>query len=123
MNQISFFSHPGETQYTIDYILRHEGAHQIDQFPLHLSDKLETMFSKADLGKLGQGRGVSSTNYYSKALREDTKLTGNKWVSDYAARTRSKTEDFADAAAKYIENPKSFASEFPNRAAVLKEIL
>ena len=73
---------------------------------------------------LGKGENWSLTDKtWSKAMNSDESIVGRKYISDYAEKTNSIIEDFADSVVEYELNQKSFETKAKNRAYAIERIL
>lgn len=92
-----------------DYIVRtycHEAGHLIDT---NLA---------AGTGKTAR---FSAEPVWQKAMADDKAANGKKSCTAYGEN--SPTEDFAESIAEYVKDKNSFTKDFPNRAAVLANII
>lgn len=100
--RIEFYQY--DYEHNPDYLLstyEHEGGHYIDLY---------------------KNNGISSSDEYKKAMKEDEKLTGEEYSSDYARESQAVAEDFADGIAEYLSDP-SFKKRFKNRCAIYKRLI
>lgn len=89
-----------------DYVVRtycHEASHLID-----------TTIST-------QGNRFSSESLWTKAMKDDTIVSGKKSPTTYGEN--SSAEDFAESVAEFVKDEAGFTSQFPNRAKIIKSII
>ena len=106
-DKITFYRH--DMAHDDDYIVRtycHEVGHFIDT---NLA---------AGTGKTAR---FSAESVWQKAMADDKAANGRKSCTVYGEN--SPTEDFAESIAEYVKDKKSFTRDFPNRAAVLANIV
>lgn len=103
-NTITFYRY--DYPHQDDYVIRtycHEVSHLID-----------TTIST-------QGNRFSSESLWTKAMKDDTIISGKKSPTTYGEN--SSTEDFAESVAEFVKDETSFTSQFPNRAKIIKSII
>lgn len=106
-DKITFYRY--DTAHDDDYIVRtycHEAGHFIDT-------NLAT--------GTGNSARFSSEPIWQKAMADDKVASGKKSCTVYGEN--SPTEDFAESIAEYVKDKNSFTKDFPNRAAVLANII
>lgn len=82
--------------------LRHESGHNLDR----------------------NANRISMTATWNDAIKKDQRNNGGlKYISPYANRANSVVEDFADSIDIYCENPAKFKEQYPNRCAVIENII
>lgn len=83
-------------------ILRHESGHNLDR----------------------NANRISMTATWNDAIKKDQRNNGGlKYISPYANRANSVVEDFADSIDTYCENPAKFKELYPNRCAIIENII
>lgn len=105
-DEITFYRY--EYRHDLDYLRRtycHEAGHYID---ITLPDS--SAFDR-----------YSEQTDWTSAMSDDFDKSNKKSVTKYGKN--SKSEDFAESIAEFVENRDNFESEFPNRAKILIKIL
>lgn len=106
-DKITFYRH--DITHNDDNIVRtycHEAGHFIDM-------NLAT--------GTGKSARFSAEPVWQKAMADDKATSGRKSCTVYGEN--SPTEDFAESIAEYVKDKNSFTRDFPNRAAVLANII
>lgn len=103
-NEITFYR--WDYPHDDDYVVRtycHEAGHYIDK-------SLATTAGR-----------FSAENLWTKAMSDDIIISSKKSCTSYGEN--SPTEDFAESMAEYIKDKTAFEKDFPNRAAILSQII
>lgn len=72
---------------------------------------------KIDTDNSVNGTRFSDYTWWTDAMAEDKKVSGQKSVTVYGANANS--EDFAESMAEFVKNPDAFRKTFPNRAKII----
>lgn len=72
---------------------------------------------KVDTDNSVNGTRFSDYTWWTDAMAEDKKVSGQKSVTVYGANANS--EDFAESMAEFVKNPDAFRKTFPNRAKII----
>lgn len=72
---------------------------------------------KVDTDNSVNGTRFSECTWWTDAMAEDKKVSGQKSVTVYGANANS--EDFAESMAEFVKNPDAFRKTFPNRAKII----
>lgn len=72
---------------------------------------------KVDTDNSVNGTRFSEYTWWTDAMAEDKKLSGQKSVTVYGENTNS--EDFAESMAEFVRDPDAFRKTFPNRAKII----
>lgn len=72
---------------------------------------------KVDTDNSVNGTRFSEYTWWTYAMAEDKKVSGQKSVSVYGENTNS--EDFAESMAKFVKDPDAFRKKFPTRAKII----
>ena len=72
---------------------------------------------KIDTDNSVNGTRFSDYTWWTDAMAEDKKGSGQKSVTVYGANANS--EDFAESMAEFVKNPDAFRKTFPNRAKII----
>ena len=72
---------------------------------------------KVDTDNSVNGTRFSEYTWWTDAMAEDKKVSGQKSVTVYGANANS--EDFAESMAEFVKNPDAFRKTFPNRAKII----
>ena len=85
-----------------------------------IAHSLDTTLNKAI--SFYNGFWTEDAGYWNQAMVSDGG-DYNGYVSDYADESKSNSEDFADAVALYFTDYNNFKARYPNRCAIIEEIL
>ena len=85
-----------------------------------IAHSLDTTLNKAI--SFYNGFWTEDAGYWNQAMVSDGG-DYNGYVSDYADESKSNCEDFADAVALYFTDYNNFKARYPNRCAIIEEIL
>lgn len=72
---------------------------------------------KVDTDNSVNGTRFSEYTWWTDAMAEDKKVSGQKSVTVYGENANS--EDFAESMAEFVKNPDAFRKKFPNRAKII----
>ena len=72
---------------------------------------------KVDTDNSVNGTRFSEYTWWTDAMAEDKKVSGQKSVTVYGENANS--EDFAESVAEFVKNPDVFRKMFPNRAKII----
>lgn len=72
---------------------------------------------KADTDNSVNGTRFSEYTWWTDAMAEDKKVSGQKSVTVYGENANS--EDFAESMAEFVKDPDAFRKKFPNRAKII----
>jgi SPP1 gp7 family putative phage head morphogenesis protein len=72
---------------------------------------------KVDTDNSVNGTRFSEYTWWTDAMAEDKKVSGQKSVTVYGENANS--EDFAESVAEFVKNPDAFRKMFPNRAKII----
>lgn len=72
---------------------------------------------KVDTDNSVNGTRFSEYTWWTDAMAEDKKVSGQKSVTGYGENANS--EDFAESVAEFVKNPDVFRKMFPNRAKII----
>lgn len=72
---------------------------------------------KVDTDNSVNGTRFSEYTWWTDAMAEDKKISGQKSVTVYGENANS--EDFAESMAEFVKNPDAFRKKFPNRAKII----
>lgn len=72
---------------------------------------------KVDTDNSVNGTRFSDYTWWTDAMAEDKKLSGQKSVTVYGENANS--EDFAESMAEFVKDPDAFRKTFPNRAKII----
>ena len=72
---------------------------------------------KVDTDNSVNGTRFSGYTWWTDAMAEDKKVSGQKSVTVYGENANS--EDFAESMAEFVKNPDAFRKKFPNRAKII----
>jgi SPP1 gp7 family putative phage head morphogenesis protein len=72
---------------------------------------------KVDTDNSVNGTRFSEYTWWTDAMAEDKKLSGQKSVTVYGENANS--EDFAESMAEFVRDPDAFRKTFPNRAKII----
>lgn len=72
---------------------------------------------KVDTDNSVNGTRFSEYTWWTDAMAEDKKVSGQKSVTVYGENANS--EDFAESIAEFVKNPAAFRKTFPNRAKII----
>lgn len=72
---------------------------------------------KVDTDNSVNGTRFSEYTWWTDAMAEDKKLSGQKSVTVYGENANS--EDFAESMAEFVKDPDAFRKTFPNRAKII----
>lgn len=72
---------------------------------------------KVDTDNSVNGTRFSEYTWWTDAMAEDKKVSGQKSVTVYGENANS--EDFAESMAEFVKNPDAFRKTFPNRAKII----
>ena len=72
---------------------------------------------KVDTDNSVNGTRFSEYTWWTDAIAEDKKLSGQKSVTVYGENANS--EDFAESMAEFVKDPDAFRKKFPNRAKII----
>lgn len=101
-DEISFYA---DTYHDRSYVVKtfaHEGAHYIDLWKPNAPH-------------------ISDSNKWKQAKLDDLAVHGLDAPTDYARTANA--EDFAESVAEYLTNHDFFVTQFPHRAAIIKELI
>lgn len=72
---------------------------------------------KVDTDNSVNGTRFSEYTWWTDAMAEDKKVSGQKSVTVYGENANS--EDFAESMAEFVKDPAAFRKKFPNRAKII----
>ena len=72
---------------------------------------------KVDTDNSVNGTRFSEYTWWTDAMAEDKKVSGQKSVTVYGENANS--EDFAESMAEFVKDPDAFRKKFPNRAKII----
>ena len=72
---------------------------------------------KVDTDNSVNGTRFSEYTWWTDAMAEDKKVSGQKSVTVYGENANS--EDFAESLAEFVKDPDAFRKKFPNRAKII----
>lgn len=72
---------------------------------------------KVDTDNSVNGTRFSEYTWWTDAMAEDKKVSGQKSVTVYGENANS--EDFAESIAEFVKDPDAFRKKFPNRAKII----
>ena len=72
---------------------------------------------KVDTDNSVNGTRFSEHTWWTDAMAEDKKVSGQKSVTVYGENANS--EDFAESMAEFVKDPDAFRKKFPNRAKII----
>lgn len=72
---------------------------------------------KVDTDNIVNGTRFSEYTWWTDAMAEDKKVSGQKSVTVYGENANS--EDFAESMAEFVKDPDAFRKKFPNRAKII----
>lgn len=72
---------------------------------------------KVDTDNSVNGTRFSEYTWWTDAMAEDKKVSGQKSVTVYGENANS--EDFAESMAEFVKDPDTFRKKFPNRAKII----
>lgn len=72
---------------------------------------------KVDTDNSVNGTRFSEYTWWTDAMAEDKRVSGQKSVTAYGENANS--EDFAESMAEFVKNPDAFRKTFPNRAKII----